>query len=88
MRTERVWVDGGDGKRIPPRRVVLILILATSVPSITHHETPAKASRQAHRWLHRRVAQAGEWATILDSATGAPLRRYVRRDDGRVERAQ
>lgn len=67
---------------------MLILILATSVASITQHETSAKASRQAHRWLRRRLAQAGEWATILDSATGAVRKRYVRLADGRVERAQ
>ena len=44
-----------------------------------------KASRQAHRWLHRGVVQ---WATILDPATGAVRARYVRRDDGRIVRMQ
>lgn len=52
------------------------------------HETTAKAARQAHRWLRRSLAEPGEWATILDAATGARLRRYVRRADGRVERAE
>lgn len=65
-----------------------MLIMVTNIASITRHETPAKASRQAHRWLRRKAGQAGEWATILDSATGALLRRYVRLADGRVERAQ
>ncbi len=64
------------------------MILITNVCGISRHETPAKASRQAHRWLRRRVAVAGEWATILDPATGAICKRYVRRSDGRVERAQ
>lgn len=67
---------------------MLVLILATNVPSITQHETPSRASRQAHRWLSRKAGTSGEWATILDSASGALLRRYVRREDGRVERAQ
>lgn len=65
-----------------------MLIMVTNIASITRHETPAKASRQAHRWLRRRLALPGDWATILDSATGAVRKRYVRRDDGRVERAQ
>lgn len=60
-------------------------ILVSSLPAITHHEMKAKASRQAHRWLHRGVIQ---WATILDPATGAVLARYVRRGNGRVERMQ
>jgi hypothetical protein len=45
-------------------------------------------SRHAHRWLRRRVAQSGEWATIIEPATGAVRARYVRRADGRVERTQ
>jgi len=61
------------------------LILVTSLASITRHDTQAKASRQAHRWLHKGVVQ---WATILDPATGDVLGRYVRRADGRVERMQ
>ena len=56
-----------------------------SLAAITRHETKTKASRQAHRWLHRGLIQ---WATILDAATGAMLARYVRRDNGRVERMQ
>ena len=64
------------------------MILVTHLASITHHETPAKAARQAHRWLRRRVAVAGEWATVLHPETGAVRARYVRRADGRVERAQ
>lgn len=63
-------------------------ILITNPANTSHYETPAKASRQAHRWLRRRLAQAGDWATILDSATGAIRKRYVRLADGRVERAQ
>jgi hypothetical protein len=64
------------------------VILLLSCLGLSHHETPAKASRQAHRWLRRRVAQPGEWATILDPGTGGTRARYVRRGDGRVERAQ
>jgi len=64
------------------------MILVTNLASITHHETTAKAARQAHRWLRRRVATPGEWATILHPTTGAVRARYVRRADGRVERAQ
>ena len=63
-------------------------ILVTNLAAVSHHETTAKASRQAHRWLRRRVVQPAEWATILDPATGATVRRYVRRADGRVERMQ
>lgn len=63
------------------------MILVTNIASVTHHDTPAKASRQAHRWLRRRVAQPGEWATILDPVTGAVAKRYVLRC-GRVERMQ
>ncbi len=63
-------------------------ILFLSIANVSRHNTPARASRQAHRWLRRRVAAQGEWATILDPATGATLKRYVRRADGRVERAQ
>ncbi len=62
------------------------MIVVTNLASVTHHETPAKAARQAHRWLRRRMAAPGEWAAILDPATGATARRYVRRADGRVER--
>lgn len=61
------------------------MILVTSLAAMTQHETRAKASRQAHRWLHRGVVQ---WATILDPETGATLARYMRRADGRVERMQ
>lgn len=61
------------------------MILVTSLPALTQYESKAKASRQAHRWLHRGVIQ---WATILDPATGAVLARYARRADGRVERMQ
>lgn len=62
------------------------MILMTNLAAISRHDTPAKASRQAHRYLRRRVAQPGEWAVILDSASGALKRRYVRRGDGCVER--
>ena len=62
-------------------------LLITNLAAVSHHETAAKASRQAHRWLRRRVAQAGEWATILDPATGAIIKRYQLRN-GRVERMQ
>lgn len=61
------------------------MILVTSLAAITTYETSAKASRQAHRWLHRGVVQ---WATNLDPDTGATLARYMRRPDGRVERLQ
>jgi hypothetical protein len=61
------------------------VILVTNLAALTRHDTPAKASRQAHRWLHRGVVQ---WATILDPDTGAIAKRYVRRADGRVERMQ
>lgn len=61
------------------------MILVTNLAAITRHETQAKASRQAHRWLHRGVV---EWATILDPQTGAVRARYVRRDDGSVTRMQ
>lgn len=60
-------------------------LLITSLAAITRYETKTKASRQAHRWLHRGVIQ---WATILDPANGAMLARYARRPDGRVERMQ
>jgi hypothetical protein len=63
------------------------MILITNVCGLSHHETPAKASRQAHRWLRRRVAVAGEWAIILDPTTGAVWGRYMLRN-GRVERMQ
>ena len=61
------------------------MILVTNLAALTRHDTPAKAARQAHRWLHRGVVQ---WATILDPETGAICKRYVRRADGRVERAE
>ena len=61
------------------------MILITNLVSVTRRDTQAKASRQAQRLLHRGVVQ---WATILDPATGAVRARYVRRDDGRVERAE
>lgn len=60
-------------------------VLVTSLAAITRHDTQVKASRQAHRWLHRGVVQ---WVTILDPETGAVRARYVRRRDGRVERMQ
>ena len=60
-------------------------ILVTNLAALSRHDTPAKASRQAHRWLRRGVVQ---WATILDPKTGAICKRYVRRHDGRVERMQ
>ena len=63
------------------------MILMTNRLWGTRFETPTKASRQAHRWLRRRGAQPGEWATILDSATGAVRARYMLRN-GRVERMQ
>jgi hypothetical protein len=62
-----------------------MMLLVTILAAITRHDTQAKASRQAHRWLHRGAIQ---WAVILDQATGAVLARYVRRADGRVERMQ
>lgn len=61
------------------------MILVTNLAAITRYETQAKASRQAHRWLHRGVV---EWATILDPQTGAVRARYVRRADGSVTRMQ
>jgi hypothetical protein len=60
-------------------------ILVTNLVAVSSHETTAKASRQAHRWLRRKLAQPGEWATILDPATGDVQRRYMLRG-GRVER--
>jgi hypothetical protein len=33
-------------------------ILVTNLAAVSHHETPAKAARQAFRWLRRRVAAA------------------------------
>jgi hypothetical protein len=63
-------------------------ILMTNLAAVSRHDTPAKAARQAHRWLRRRAVEPGEWAVVLDPATGAVVRRYVRRADGRVERAQ
>ncbi len=59
-------------------------LLVTNLAALTRHDTPEKASRQAHRWLHRGVVQ---WATILDPATGETLKRYMLRD-GRVTRMQ
>ena len=63
------------------------MILMTNLSAVSHHETTAKAARQAHRWLRRRVAQPGEWAVVLDPITGALTRRYMLRN-GRVERMQ
>jgi hypothetical protein len=63
----------------------MTMILVTSLAAVSRHDTQVKASRQAHRWLHRGVVQ---WATIIDSETGAMRARYVRREDGRVERVQ
>lgn len=60
-------------------------LLVTSLADVSRHDTAAKASRQAHRWLYRGVIQ---WATILDPASGAVVKRYVRRADGRVTRMQ
>lgn len=60
------------------------MILVTNLAAVTRHDTPAKASRQAHRWLRRGVVQ---WATVLDPETGAVRARYVLRN-GRVERMQ
>lgn len=65
--------------------MILVTDAIDSPTGFTRHETKTKASRQAHRWLYRGVIQ---WATILDSSTGAMLARYVRRDNGRVERMQ
>ena len=65
-----------------------VVILVTNPALISRQDTCAKASRQAHRWLRRTLAVAGEWATILDPATGAVMKRYVRRDDGRIARMQ
>lgn len=59
------------------------MILVTH-SGMSHHETEVKASRQAHRWLRRGVVQ---WATILDPATGATLKRYMLRDS-RIVRMQ
>ncbi len=64
------------------------VILVTNFALISKQDTAQKASRQAHRWLRRTLAVAGEWATVLDPANGAVMKRYVRRADGRVERAQ
>jgi hypothetical protein len=61
------------------------MILVTNLAAVSRHQTPAKASRQAHRWLHRGVVQ---WASILDPETGAIRARYARRADGRVTRMQ
>ena len=47
------------------------MILVTNLAAVSHHDTFAGASRQARRWLRRRVAVAGEWATILSPVTGA-----------------
>jgi hypothetical protein len=65
-----------------------MMILVTNLAAVTRHETPAKASRQAHRWLRRRAATVGEWATIIDPTDGSVRARYVRREDGRVTRMQ
>lgn len=61
------------------------MLLVTNLAAVSRHQTTAKASRQAHRWLYRGVIQ---WATILDPVTGAVVKRYTRREDGRVERQQ
>lgn len=63
-----------------------MLLLVTDLAGVAYrYDSPTKASRQAHRWLHRGVVQ---WATILHHDTGAVRARYVRRADGRVERMQ
>ncbi len=64
-----------------------MLILVTNRLWGTRFDSPAKASRQAHRWLRRQGVEPGEWAAILDSATGAVRKRYMLRN-GRVERMQ
>lgn len=66
---------------------ILVSRAVGAPPFLSHHDTPAKAARQAHRWLRRRIAVAGEWATILDPATGALLKRYELRN-GSVTRMQ
>jgi hypothetical protein len=71
-----------EASYVPP------ILLVTNPALISQQDTPAKASRQAHVWLRRRAGHAGEWAVMLDAHTGALLRRYVRREDGRVERVQ
>jgi len=78
-----------QGERKGGAAVSAILVIHyLDTAGVSCHETPAKATRQAHRWLRRRVATPGEWATVLSPTTGATMRRYVRRADGRVERAQ
>jgi hypothetical protein len=32
-------------------------LLITNLAALSRHDTPALASRQAHRWLHRGVVQ-------------------------------
>jgi hypothetical protein len=64
----------------------------TALAGVSWWETAAMlvmriASRQAHRWLRRRVALPGEWATILDLATGETVKRYMLRN-GAVTRMQ
>jgi hypothetical protein len=61
------------------------VVMVTNADTIHRYDTIGKASRDAHRWLRRRVAATGEWATILDPATGETLKRYMLRN-GRVER--
>lgn len=77
--------EAADAAERAARKHSGMALLVTSIAAITQYETKTKASRQAHRWLHRGVIQ---WATILDPKTGAALARYVRRADGRVERMQ
>lgn len=67
---------------------LLVLGPVGILAEVSRHDTPAKASRRAHRWLRRRTVVLGEWAMVLDPDTGAVLKRYVCRADGRVERAQ
>lgn len=86
--TKLAGLDGARRTIERARDEGVVMILVTNLVAVSHHETPAKAARRAHRWLRRRMAAPGEWATILDPATGAITRRYVRRADGRVERAQ
>lgn len=63
------------------------MILVTNFAPLSRYDAPAKAQRDAHSWLRRALAEPGDWAVILDSATGALKKRYVLRA-GRVTRMQ